>query len=476
MISRQLFPNSKGNALIGVFQRSLLYNSSTLSSQLRPQSFQKVQCLHTRPLNQAKEARLHADIDVKETKEAPHFMKMYTTGELWRYTLLSFVTAQPWLLKLAIKVLPYTPVFLVRFFVCPVYTGGENFSQVRETGVKLLNRGITNMMLSYAVEDADGKLDKAELKASVEMIKQSVNEVLVKEYELAESRFENGQMLTSPASGYVALKPTGIMENSADILANFDNPAYAEQYAKYLDVCRDICAHAKEHGKGKVVIMFDAEKLWLQKGVYDAQRRMMKEFNSNSQVIVAGTLQMYLKHSVDLLKYEIEEAKKGKYQLAMKLVRGAYTHSEPTRDRDIHACKKDTDDSYNEGTAIMLESLASSWKSGDRNGPVSRLIVASHNAESCDIVAKKVRSMAPAGLDLSTNEDVVYGQLLGMSDDQSLELTRRGLKVVKYVPWGPAKATKEYLTRRLEENGDAARGGWDHFFRGCKELMARTVS
>lgn len=408
----------------------------------------------------------------KKDDPVPAFMKTYSFGDLWRYTALSFVTAQPWLLKFATWVLPYTPTFIVKFFVCPVYTGGETCAEVLQTGKKLFRQGITNMMLSYAVEDADGTLDESAFARSVDSIKESITEVLVKQYKAAEQEFAQGKLPCSPASGYVALKPTGIMKGSADILANFDKPEYKEKYETYLNVCRSICDYAKVHGNGKVVIMFDAEKIWLQKGVYDAQRRMMKEFNKDGKVVVAGTVQMYLQRSVPFVENEIKLAKDQGYQIALKLVRGAYVHSEPTRMQDIHLTKADTDESYNTGTNTMLNSLIESWKNG-KPGPVSRLIVASHNLDSCNAIAKRVAESAPKNFDFTTNEDVVYGQLLGMMDDQSMDLSQRGLKVVKYVPWGPAKAAKEYLTRRLEENGDAARGGWEHFFGGMREMTRR---
>lgn len=82
---------------------------------------------------------------------------------------------------------------------------------------------------------------------------------------------------------------------------------------------------------------------------------------------------------------------------------------------------------------------------------------------------------APAGFDFAKDETVVFGQLMGMNDDQSADLAARGRKVVKYVPWGPAKETKDYLVRRLEENGDAARGGWDDFVAGTHELKHRLM-
>lgn len=406
----------------------------------------------------------------------PSFMKKYSSYDLMCYTALCFVTSQPWLLKLATKALPYTPTPLVKSFVCPIYCGGENFDEVRATARKLLDRGVGNMMLSYAVEDADGTLGAESFDASIKQIKASITEILLKHNKVSEAAYAAGEVAAPAASGYIALKPTGLMEGSADILANYNNPAYAEKYEKYLDVCRSICQYAKDNGEGKVVIVFDAEKDWLQKGVYDTQRRMMKEFNHNGEVITAGTVQMYLQGSYDFLKNEIATAKKEGYQVAMKLVRGAYTHSEPDRWNVIHKTKADTDASYNAGTNLMLDNIVESWKTGDRNGLVSRLIVASHNFDSCNMIAQRVEKEAPAEYDYLRNEDIVYGQLMGMNDDQSSDLSDRGHKVVKYVPWGPAKETKDYLTRRLEENGDAARGGWEHFVGGVRELSKRMFS
>ena len=60
--------------------------------------------------------------------------------------------------------------------------------------------------------------------------------------------------------------------------------------------------------------------------------------------------------------------------------------------------------------------------------------------------------------------NVVLGQLLGMSDNVTHDLiTNHGARnIIKYVPWGPPLETKDYLLRRLQENGDAVRAdnGW----------------
>ena len=60
--------------------------------------------------------------------------------------------------------------------------------------------------------------------------------------------------------------------------------------------------------------------------------------------------------------------------------------------------------------------------------------------------------------------NVILGQLLGMADNITYDLisNHNTKNIIKYVPWGPPLETKEYLLRRLEENGDAVRAdsGW----------------
>lgn len=402
-----------------------------------------------------------------------NFLKRISNADLLWFTLLSVVTASPVLTKTAMAAMPYTPDFLIKSVVYPIYCGGENYSEVRATGRKLLDRGISNMMLSYSVEDAEGTASAETFENSIKAINGSVSEVFAKHNQEANELFNAGVITAPPASGYIALKPTGLMPNSAEILANYNKPEFAQKWEQYLTVCRAICQNALDKGDGKVVIVFDAEKVWLQDGVYAAQREMMKEFNINGKVVVCGTVQMYLQKSYQFLTNEIELAKQGGYQVAMKLVRGAYIRSEPNRMQDIHVTKEATDKSFNDGSNMMLDYIVKGWNDPAKPNPVGMLVVASHNFDSCNMIDQRMKREAPVGFDHDHDNSVVFAQLLGMNDHQTCDLTDRGLKVIKYVPWGPVKETKDYLHRRLEENGDAARGGWSNVFAGLNEMVRR---
>ena len=420
-----------------------------------------------------------------DPSKSPEFLKTLTPMDLISYTALSAMTASPALVKFSTKIMPYTPNMLIKQFVYPIYCGGETFAEVVGTGSKLANRGFGNMMISYSVEDAEGATNgkssaSSLLDKAVDEIIASIDEILVQHYKNSAVRYESGELSNAPISGYIALKPTGLMANAATLLKNHDQPEYAQKWEAYLQQCRRICQHTVDSANGKVVIVFDAEKKALQPGVYAAQRAMMREFNKDGNVIVMGTIQMYLQDSLEQLNSDIADAKEHDYQLALKLVRGAYTHSEPDRWNVVHKTKADTDASYIKGVSIMLDSIIDGWTNPGK-GPLSnglpvvgRVVVASHNEESMALVDHRLKQDTPAGFDSANDESVVFGQLMGMAEDQGVALSKRGHKVIKYVPWGPTKETKDYLVRRLEENGDTVSlGGWSLVKYGLAEFGRR---
>ena len=86
---------------------------------------------------------------------------------------------------------------------------------------------------------------------------------------------------------------------------------------------------------------------------------------------------------------------------------------------------------------------------------------AHHNYQSQMLVTNLLKSTQDNSY---AKSNIVLGQLLGMADNVTYDLiTNHGAKnIIKYVPWGPPLETKDYLLRRLQENGDAVRSdnGW----------------
>ena len=164
---------------------------------------------------------------------------------------------------------------------------------------------------------------------------------------------------------------------------------------------------------------------------------------------------MYLSGSADLLAEEEQLAKDNNYRLGLKLVRGAYIHSEKARDSVIHKTKEDTDNNYNRGISYCIDSILSSK---GNSATIGHLVVASHNADSLRLATEKTYR-GENSLQNTNKANICLGQLLGMADSVTYDLIQSDKvdNVIKYVAWGPPLETKEYLLRRLEENGDAVK-------------------
>lgn len=420
-------------------------------------------------------------------KNSNNYLDTLTGNELFGYMIIGMATINKPILDLVIKLFPYTPLWIIRALVYQNYCGGDNLSQVLKTGERLAERGIRNMMVSYTVEACDGKKMSVSIEKIIEETERSVTEALAPHTERMieqavadvsqSSQEEITKVINEVPPGYVALKPTGLIENAAEVLLNYENPKYAAQYGELVANCESVCEIALEENKKLsakypsreapfIVVVVDAERNDLQQGVYKLQRDLMAKFNRSldpskkstiGDAFVVGTVQMYLKESQEVLHLDNELAKKGGYVLGWKLVRGAYIHSEPNRGV-IHDTKEDTDINYDLGISQSIANMNS------ENPTVGHLVVASHNGNTQLKATELLKELGEGARAQRVRSNVVLGQLLGMADNITYDLisNHNTKNIIKYVPWGPPLETKEYLLRRLEENGDAVRAdsGW----------------
>ena len=62
------------------------------------------------------------------------------------------------------------------------------------------------------------------------------------------------------------------------------------------------------------------------------------------------------------------------------------------------------------------------------------IFVASHNKETCDIAMELSEERG-----FKENERVRFGQLRGFSDQVTSDISSKGFKVFKYLPFGPTE-------------------------------------
>ena len=200
------------------------------------------------------------------------------------------------------------------------------------------------------------------------------------------------------------------------------------------------CDFAKNEG---VRLLIDAEESWLQKAIDDIALDLMRTYNTGNKPFIFNTVQMYRKDRSKYLECLIQKAKNEKFQVGIKLVRGAYTEKEIGRalkmnyPSPICDSKYATDQNFNAGLDLILYHLNQ-----------CELFLGSHNEESTlQVINWMKEKQLPAN-----HSRIWFSQLYGMADHISFNLAAAGYQVIKYVPYGPIKEVIPYLIRRAEEN------------------------
>ena len=246
----------------------------------------------------------------------------------------------------------------------------------------------------------------------------------------------------NPDIPFAVFKPTAFGNNRAlEILsgsatADQETVQEGEKFRSRID---QLCRTAFEHD---IPILIDAEDTFYQNFIDRVVIDMMRVYN-RKKAIVFNTYQMYRHDRIDVLKKDIETARKEKFYLGAKFVRGAYMERERERARKmgypdpIQPDKEHTDRDYNLALKISMDHI-----------DVVSIFNGTHNEHSSLYLTQL---MNERGIDPGDTR-VWFSQLYGMSEHISFNLAAAGFNVAKYVPYGPVRFVLPYLMRRVEEN------------------------
>ncbi|EEP79882.1 predicted protein [Uncinocarpus reesii 1704] len=379
---------------------------------------------------------------------------------LLRSIMLQTVMSRPRIMDVAsnmlrqnVRLFTRNPVFrcLVDKMFYAQFCAGRTEAEIRRTVEGLREMGYRGVILAYARE--------VDLSNSQYQAGSAESNALHQEH-VAQWLQGTLQTIKYAQSGdYVAVKYTGAGIGCVHALELGQKPDQL-----MADALEQICTSAKQQG---VKLLFDAEHYVQKAGIDSWTMDLMQKYNADGQTVVYNTYQMYLKESMATLRSHLQMAEQGKFNLGVKLVRGAYIHSDPRH--LIHDTKADTDRAF-DNAALMLATRHIENPAGPKIG----LVLASHNKESTFKMRELRQEQLKRGLPLA---DVVYAQLMGMADELSMSLTQKSPdleeednQVFKYVVWGTTEECMMYLLRRAEENRDAVerssvsqRALWEEF-------------
>jgi len=314
---------------------------------------------------------------------------------------------------------------LIRSTVFDHFCGGVTEDDCIPVIDHMYEKGNVHSVLDYSVEGKDEEI--------------SFDEALKKIIRIIDFCEERNSI------PYAVFKPSGFGRfglyqkvSEGKTLNNTEQKEWSRVVARFHTVC-------KLAVKKEVPLLIDAEESWMQQSADELIEELMEVYNKEKP-IVFNTLQMYRHDRMDYLKALHEKAKTKSFHIGIKVVRGAYMEKERERaERKGYASpicrdKQATDDNYNEAIKYMMKY------------PKMALFAGTHNEESSYLVMELAKKYT---IDVD-DKRLWFGQLFGMSDHISYNLSSKGYNVAKYLPFGPVRDVMPYLIRRAEENTSVA--------------------
>ena len=328
----------------------------------------------------------------------------------------SLITLTKILIKLRIPI-----SFFIKHTIFKQFCGGTNINNAKTTIDKLWKSKIGSI-LDYSVEGKNKEVDFKRVK------NETINNII--------------KASKSSKIPFAVFKPTGLAKFSLLEKINSNQNLKSDEIIekqKFINRIEEICKTSYNY---KTPVFVDAEESWIQDGIDMIVLSMMKKYNKK-EVYIYNTLQMYRTDRLNYLNKIISIAKKEKFLLGIKLVRGAYHQQEIDRaiklkyDVPVFETKNKTDESFNKSLKICCDNINHiSICAGTHNEYSSQLLI--------DLMKKN---------NINKNDPRIYfSQLLGMCDHISYNIAEHGFNTAKYVPYGPIKDVIPYLIRRAEEN------------------------
>lgn len=364
------------------------------------------------------------EINFDDTKTA---FRIKSDKDLQRAHILFKLISYPTLVKIGNPVIQLSstlgiPVgWIVKPTAFKHFVGGETLEECQPAVDKLKTANVYSI-LDYSVE---GKETEKAINGALEETLRAVKNAGSK-----------------PDIPFAVFKPTAFGNHHAlEILSGDSTPdkEMVEEGEKFRNRIDILCKTAFEND---IPIMIDAEDTYIQHFIDKVVMEMMQKYNKQ-RAIVYNTYQMYRHDRIAILEADIKLARKEKFFLGAKFVRGAYMERERARaekmgyEDPIQPDRESTDRDYNLALKISMDNL-----------DVVSIFNGTHNEYSSMYLTELMgeRNVEP------NHPQIWFSQLYGMSEHISFNLSAAGFNVAKYVPYGPVRYVLPYLMRRVEEN------------------------
>ena len=360
-----------------------------------------------------------------------HAFEDKSNTDLFRAWILFKTISNPIISKILTKLLQIAllfrlPItFLIKISIFKHFCGGENIEECKKTIDKLWDSRIGSI-LDYSAEGKESENDfKQVYEQGMKILETSKNN-------------EKIPFIVFKLTGLIQFKILHKINNNQTL-----NDEEQKIYNSFINRINLICEQAQIIN---TPVFIDAEESWIQGAIDKIVLVLMKKYNQK-QVLVYNTLQMYRNDRLMYLDKIIDAARRERFKLGFKLVRGAYHEKEIERAKEkgykipVHLKKGDTDKDFNKSLEICLNNI-----------DLISICSGTHNIKSSEYL---ISLMKEKGLE-NNDKRIFSSQLLGMSDNISYNLAKEGYNVSKYVPYGPVREVIPYLIRRAEENRSIA--------------------